>query len=109
MKRHFALNLTVLATGLMVSAVARADEPQPQRGYFYFPPVKSAGSAYRPAYPTRPNLLHQGQQQTGAAARTPKNSSPPHMRDVRARRELHAPSRPRMSSLCHKDQCFRPL
>lgn len=67
MQRQFALNLTVFATGLMISAVARADEPQPQRGYLYFPPVKSSNSAYRPAYRARPVAQQQGQQPADAA------------------------------------------
>ena len=63
MPRHLAINLTVLATSLMVGAVARAGDPQPQRGYFYFPPVQSAGPAYRA------RALGQ-QPQAGAAVRT---------------------------------------
>jgi len=47
MPRQFALSLGVLATGMMIGTVALAEEPQPQRGYLYFPPVKTAAPAYR--------------------------------------------------------------
>jgi len=70
MQRQIALNLTVLATGLMISSVARAGDPQPQRGYFYFPRAKSADSAYRPVYGARSVVQQQGQPQANATART---------------------------------------
>lgn len=69
MQRQFALNLAVLATGLMVSAVARADDPQPQRGYLYFPPVKSAAPAYQ-IYGARPTVQQPVQHTASATVRT---------------------------------------
>ncbi len=75
MPRNLALTLTVLATGLMFGAVARADDPQPQRGYLYFPPVKSADPAYRPAYRPLSNVPQQ-EQKGGAAVRTAPIAAP---------------------------------
>jgi hypothetical protein len=65
MPRHFAFSITAFATGLMISAVAGADEPQPQRGHFYFPPVKIAAPVYRP----RAVVQQPAQQQSAVAER----------------------------------------
>ena len=63
MPRYFALSLTVLTASLLAGAVARAADPQPQRGYLYFPPVKSPASTYQ----ARP--VAQPQPQAQAVAR----------------------------------------
>lgn len=70
MPRQFALKLAVLATGLIIGAIARADEPQPQRGYFYFPPVKSTAPMYRPRATVQQTAQQPSQQQSTAAMRT---------------------------------------
>lgn len=70
MPRKIGLSLTVLATGLMIGAVVRADEPQPQRGYLYFPPVKSSATANQPAYRTRSVVQQPVQHQLGTVTRT---------------------------------------
>jgi hypothetical protein len=64
--RQTAVNFTVLATSLMFGAVARAADPQPQRGYFYFPPVKDSSFGYR----ARSLGPSQDQQQARAVPRT---------------------------------------
>ena len=70
MLRQFALNLAVLATSLMLGALARAEDPQPQRGFFYFPPLKAAGSGYRPSYAVRSVVQQPARPQASATVRS---------------------------------------
>lgn len=70
MPRQFALKLGLLTTSLILGTLARADEPQPQRGYFYFPPVKSTTPAYRSRAAVRQPVQQTAQPQATPAART---------------------------------------